>query len=378
MGMFVNWRGSSELRDDRAKAPTDTGTEQGSPQALDGNGREYLEVKELAINYSAEDPCLWLRKSDNSLAKFRPGTLTVVVNTASDLPQPNTAAARRLNSGDVALVRFAADGHTPLNRQLYWDAVHGQWLVPVSQLKELSDVDHTSQPALGTMPIWTYPAGQPHTSGKFFFNSPNAHLKNYDSTIHWESGSTVFHQGHIWRATQENSNIEPQLEPGKTHLFIHIPGEPSFALIPTGISAAPPPAGTQPMGAMRYAYWLQYTDDHTMKVWKFKVTGKNPSTGKLEGVWEEKSWPCVAWRHPIAPPTRFDPLSVFVWIYDEPTGTAAPVIGQQAWAQIHMSMNLSQGNDVNAPFPKHGDVLVYDGTQHKYVNMTKAQFLAMP
>jgi hypothetical protein len=244
-------------------------------------------------------------------------------------------------------------------------------------LTALNDVDRSGSPSLGTMPIWTYAAGQPHTSGKFQWNTPNAHLKNWDSIVHWEAGATVFHQGQLWRATQDNTNVEPVLETGKTHLFIHIPGEPSFAIIPTGISSTPPPSGTQPMGAMRYAYWLQYVDDHNMHVWKFKITGKNPTTGQLEGVWEQKSWPCIAWRSPIAPPTSFAGLSVWVWIYDA-NGTAQPIIGQQKWAQIHLSTFISQANDVKAAFPNHGDVLVFDSNENKWVNMSKADFLAMP
>lgn len=381
MTLIVNWRGSDELHDGSAKAPTDTGAESGDPAALDADGREHLELKELALNYSVEDACFWLRRSDNSLAKFRPGAVVLVVDQESALPASGSAAAKRLRNGDMALVRFAADGHTPLNRLVVWDASHGTgggWLVPMPLLTELQDVDHTASPALGTMPIWTYPAGHTSVDGKFYFNSPNAHLKNWDSTVHWESGATVFHNGELWRATQENSNVEPVIEAGKAMLFIHIAGEPSFALVPTGISSTPPPAGTQPMGAMRYAYWLVYKSDQDMDVWKFKITGKNPTTGKLEGVWEEKTWPCVSWRHPIPPPTKIDALSVWVWIYDQPGGTVQPVIGQQKWAQIHLSINVGQANDVEAMQPKGGDILVFDANKKKWVATSKADFLAMP
>ena len=72
MGLIINWRGSDELVDGSAKAPTDDGLETGRPEALDAAGREHLELREIAVNYSAEDPCLWLRKSDNTLAKFTP------------------------------------------------------------------------------------------------------------------------------------------------------------------------------------------------------------------------------------------------------------------------------------------------------------------
>lgn len=72
MGLIINWRGSDELVDGSAKAPTDDGLETGRPEALDAAGREHLELREIAVNYSAEDPCLWLRKSDNTLAKFSP------------------------------------------------------------------------------------------------------------------------------------------------------------------------------------------------------------------------------------------------------------------------------------------------------------------
>jgi hypothetical protein len=239
-------------------------------------------------------------------------------------------------------------------------------------LTALNDVTKHSSPALGQVPIWTYVSGQQAHEGFWNFAAPVAHLKNWESVVHWESGATVFYNGHIWRATQDNTAVEPILEPGKAQLFIHIPGEPSFAIVPTGISSGPPPSGTQPMGTMKYAYWLQYVDDHTMHVWKFKITGTDPATHKPVGHWEVQGWPTIPWRHPIPPPTKFDPLSVFVWIYDEPGGTAVPIIGQQKWAQIHLSTNLGQSNDVDAPFPQNNDILVYDSTRKKWVNKPQA------
>jgi hypothetical protein len=91
--LIVNWRGSDELLDGSAKAPTDTGAESSDPAALDADGREHLELKELALNYSVEDACFWLRRSDDSLAKFRPGAVVLVVDQESALPAAGSPAA---------------------------------------------------------------------------------------------------------------------------------------------------------------------------------------------------------------------------------------------------------------------------------------------
>jgi len=106
VSLIVNWRGTAALQGGGAKAPTDDGTVTGSVKALDADGREHLEVRELAINYSAEDPCIWLRKADDTLAKFRPTAGVQVVNRAADLPVPGSTAAQSLKSGDTYLVRY--------------------------------------------------------------------------------------------------------------------------------------------------------------------------------------------------------------------------------------------------------------------------------
>jgi hypothetical protein len=121
VALIVNWRGTDALVGGSAKAPTDDGLESGKPDALDVNGRELLELRELAVNYSAADPCIWLRKNDNTLAKFRPTAGVQVVNRAADLPVPGSTAAQSLKSGDTYLVRYAPDGTTSLNRLVVWD-----------------------------------------------------------------------------------------------------------------------------------------------------------------------------------------------------------------------------------------------------------------
>jgi len=125
VALIVNWRGSDELVSGSAKAPTDDGLITGQPQALDADGREHLELRELAVNYSAEDPCIWLRKKDNSLAKFRPTAGIRVVDRVADLPRVGTPAAAALRTGDTFLVRYAPDGSTPLNRLVVWDQTLG-------------------------------------------------------------------------------------------------------------------------------------------------------------------------------------------------------------------------------------------------------------
>jgi len=119
--LIVNWRGTDALVGGSAKAPTDDGLLTGKPDALDGAGREFLELRELAVNYSTEDPCIWLRKKDNTLAKFRPTAGVRVVDKVTDLPVPGTPQAKALKSGDAFLVRFAPDGTTGENRLVVWD-----------------------------------------------------------------------------------------------------------------------------------------------------------------------------------------------------------------------------------------------------------------
>ena len=112
MSITVNWKRSSTLKDGAALAPTDTGVVTGVPSLEDG---------ELAVNTSAEDPCLWLRKADDTLAKFRPTAGVRVVDKATDLAVPGTPQAKALKSGDAFLVRFTPNGTTPENRLVVWD-----------------------------------------------------------------------------------------------------------------------------------------------------------------------------------------------------------------------------------------------------------------
>ena len=119
--LIVSWKGTDALQAGSAKAPTDDGLETGKPDVLDATGREHLELRELAVNYSTEDPCIWLRKKDNTLAKFRPTAGVKVVDRATDLPVPGTPAAKALKPGDSYLVRFSPDGVTAENRLVIWD-----------------------------------------------------------------------------------------------------------------------------------------------------------------------------------------------------------------------------------------------------------------
>lgn len=119
MGLVINWKRSGALQGGKALAPTDTGASTGDPSALDAQGHERLELGELAVNYNASDPCIWLRKSDNSLAKFRPASGIAVVNRELDLP---ALASGALSDGDTFLVRYAADGTTAQNRLVVYDA----------------------------------------------------------------------------------------------------------------------------------------------------------------------------------------------------------------------------------------------------------------
>ena len=146
MSLVVNWRGSDDLQNGSAKAPTDTGLDTGNPAATDASGREYLELRELAVNYSNEDPCLWLRKKNGTLAKFRPTAGLTIVNREADLPAANTPASASLRSGDAYVVRYASDGITPMHRLVVWDSTLngglGDWSwegAPQTFVKALAD-----------------------------------------------------------------------------------------------------------------------------------------------------------------------------------------------------------------------------------------------
>jgi hypothetical protein len=117
VSIIFNWRGSDQLKNGTALAPTSDGTETGDPAALDDSGRECLEIRELALNYSVDDPCIWLRKADNTLAKFTPGGASVVVSAT-----PPTDA----REGDLWF--DSTEGRTYL---WYVDSDGGQW-VPVT------------------------------------------------------------------------------------------------------------------------------------------------------------------------------------------------------------------------------------------------------
>jgi hypothetical protein len=111
-------RSSSDLQGGLAKAPTDTGLQQGDPTLLDPKGRIWLEPRELAINDNKADPCIWMRVSDNTLVKFRPTADIKIVDTIADIPlTPVTKPVQ----GEMRIIRFASDGITPLWRMVVWD-----------------------------------------------------------------------------------------------------------------------------------------------------------------------------------------------------------------------------------------------------------------
>jgi hypothetical protein len=117
VSIIFNWRGSDQLKNGTALAPTSDGTETGDPAALDDSGRECLEIRELALNYSVDDPCIWLRKADNTLAKFTPGGASVVVSATPPVDA---------REGDLWF--DSSEGRTYL---WYVDSDGGQW-VPVT------------------------------------------------------------------------------------------------------------------------------------------------------------------------------------------------------------------------------------------------------
>jgi hypothetical protein len=261
-------------------------------------------------------------------------------------------------SGSVATSTFSTTG-----------AVAAQNVLP--RLRDLSDVSQHSAPAEGTMPIWSTVAQQ------FIFNTPNAHVKPWDTVHRWESGATVIHHGELWRATTDNSNIEPQHENGRVTLYINVAGEPTFGLVPMGLGTTAPPSGNQPLPASKYAYHLVYTDDATpATVWKFVVKGANPDTHQPYGQWEGRPWQCIIWRSLVPPPLKFPPNVVMVWIYGTSTGQHPPVLGQQAWASVDLNSHISRATDVEAPNPTHGDLLIFDASISKWRAVHRNQILS--
>ena len=233
------------------------------------------------------------------------------------------------------------------------------------KLTSLADINQHSKPALGEMPIWTYATGQTSSQGQFVWATPSAHIKTWDSTRHWESGATVLHDGRLWRATHDNSNVEPKFEEGKITLFIKVPGEPSFGIVPMGLGAAAPPSGPQDLPPSKYAYYVEYTAPSTFSIWKFIVKGANPQTHKPYGEWEGRPWQCIVWRG-ITPPPPSPPGIVMVWLYGPPTSTHAPVLGQQQWAPLDLQGSITTSVDVAADAPKDNDILVYNASTHKW------------
>ena len=243
-----------------------------------------------------------------------------------------------------------------------------------TKLVDLADVTHNAKPTLGAMPIWKYVKGHPET-GLFDWSTPPAHIKNWDSVSNWESGAAVYHHQQLWRATRDSYNVEPAVELGRTQLYIHVPGEPTFGILPTEITPAEPPSGSQPMG-FKLGYWLQYKNDHDISVWKFVVKGLDPGTRKPIGVWEGRPWTCMVWRHMEAPPLKMPPGTVAVWIRATQGSTTAPIKGQQDWATLEITSTLSQCADVAAGTPVDGDILTYSQTDHQWVRITRAALAA--
>jgi hypothetical protein len=245
-------------------------------------------------------------------------------------------------------------------------------------LRGLSDVSQRDAPSLGSVPTWTYVNTQTAAQGHWDFAKPTAHVKPWDGSTHWEGGATVIHHGQLWRAVFENTNVEPVMEDGKATLYMHIGGKPTFGLVPMGVSSSPPPAGFQDRPPSSWAFWLQYTDDKTMAIWEFVIKGKNPTTGKITGEWEGRPWMVIAHRGYNPPPDKTPPGIVIVWLYGNSTSTKPAVVGQQKWALVDLRSSLGMLNDVSVLAPKDGDILVYDGTEHKWkATSGSAWYLAM-
>lgn len=143
MSIIVNWKRSNKLQGGAALAPTDTGTITGVPVLEDG---------ELAINSNASDPCLWLRKADNTLAKFRPTAGLTMVDTEADLP----VIGPSLHDGDAFVVRKGGDGLSREDRLVVFDAKAaggaGGWnwdVTPKTWLRDLARTPEVASTGVG-------------------------------------------------------------------------------------------------------------------------------------------------------------------------------------------------------------------------------------
>jgi hypothetical protein len=274
------------------------------------------------------------------------------------------------NIGDVLINSTPQKGDV-----LKWDSDLTKWTSSPPKLTELGDVNQGYHPQLGEMPIWSYPAGHPSTEGKFFFKSPNAHIKSWDPIPEWESGAVVYHHGGLWRAVFTNHDVEPEMEPGRVTLFINVRGEPSFGIVPMGLAAGPPASGHQPMPPSKFAYHVDYQSDRQIFLWKWVLKGRDPVTHEVYGEWELKpTWTCIVWRGITPPPAKVPPNAVMVWIYTSSGNPSPPVLGQQKWAPLEIDGSLATCTDVDAVNSHHHDILVYDTASRRWVGTRLQDF----
>jgi hypothetical protein len=234
-----------------------------------------------------------------------------------------------------------------------------------SRHQDMADINKHSSPALGNVPIWSYTEGH-KDQGQFQWGSPNAHLKNWDSVVHWESGTTVFYNGELWRATSDSTNVEPKHEDGRATIFMNAPGEPSFGIVPSGVSSTPPAAGIDALGPrFKFAYWVQYVDASNISIWKFKIHRVDRTTGQTYGEWIKQAWPVTQFRGIHAPQTPAAGHAI-LWLYGRQDSAKPPLVGQQSWSSLDFATAIGSALDVDASGPKDNDILVYNATTHKW------------
>lgn len=279
----------------------------------------------------------------------------------------------RIDTSPPITVVPTADGQA-----IVWDAKLQNWIAAkvLMQLQRLSDIDQHSSPSLGETPLWSYAQGAENFA-MFRWGTPNAHIKPWDDIRNWESGAACYHQGRLWRCIHNNADIEPTLEDGKLSLYLHVKGEPTFSIVPMGLSAAAPPSGEieATITTSHYAYHVEYINDSTATIWKFIVGGKSPVTHRPIGRWEARPWQVLVWRN-LFPPPAAPPGFAYLWIYGAPGHTAAPILGQQTWAPLELGHNLSAGADVDCPHPQDGDLLTYQASSRKWRAIRRADLHA--
>ena len=195
---------------------------------------------------------------------------------------------------------------------------------------------------------------------KWTSGSVPAHIKKWKASTSYTSGTTIFHNGSLWTAAMDGAGVEPQLTAGDVQfLTTNGTGRESGPFIPTyfntvtDITVAPTavPTGLDPdfwVFAIQYGSALQWS------LWKYNYTTV---------AWERQTLASTnTWRSQGEPARLTGNNTGLIWIYDLPTGTATPKVGQTQWATMSIHTSLSNLTDTDTTGMTQGSILQYDGS----------------